>query len=111
VRVLTNTETAAREMLDTKVQQGLMTEADAIRLFNWGFRIALTTLGNWRHRNATPEAIEDAISRRTQAAKMRRATARTQNQKHLAARDLVLAELFNAVWQGMQRDAAVYATR
>jgi hypothetical protein len=110
MRVIENTEAAARRMLAEKVEQGLMTEADAARLFNWGFRIVLQTIGNWRLRKATDEAIADSIMRRKRAAKVRYVQATTQNNRNLGARDLILAQMFETVWQGMQQDAARYKT-
>jgi hypothetical protein len=108
MRVIANTETAARNMLAEKVEQGVMTAADSERLFNWGFRIVLQTIGNWRLRNATDEAIANAILRRKRAAKLHFVQANTQNKRNLGAREMILAQMFEVVWQGMQQDAARY---
>lgn len=108
MRVMARTETAAREMLADKVHQGLMTPQDASRLFNYAFSQVVATLGNWRHRNATNQAIEAAIGRRIRAARTALAQAPTQNKRNLAARDLIVAQMFAAVWKGMQDDVAAY---
>lgn len=111
MRVIANTETSVRNLLQEKVRSGLMTQADADRLFRWGFRIVTETIANWRRREATPEAIAGAISRREQIAKTRYAKSIPGNSRHLAARDLILAQMFDAAWKGMQKDVAAYKIR
>lgn len=111
MRVMARTETAAREMLQLKVQQNVMTQADATRLFRYAFPTVVATIGNWRRHEYTPEAIEQAIALRAEDARLRLRQARVQNQKNLAARDLVVAQMFSAVWQGMQQDVAAYEDR
>lgn len=108
MRVLANAETSAWNLLNEKVAQGQMTERDSVRIFNWGFRTATATIANWRHRSTDTDIIDTAIQRKMQTAKLRIAQARTQNGKNLAARELILAQMFDAVWRGMQKDVAVY---
>lgn len=110
-RVMTNTETAARQMLQDKVNKGVMTQNDATRLFKYAYPTVVATLGNWRQKNATDEAIEQAINRRIRGARLRYAQARVQNNRNLAARDLVVGQMFAAVWKGMQDDVAAYQDR
>lgn len=112
MRALTNTETAVRELLAAKVKQGQMTEADAVRLYNWGFRIALTTIGNLRNRREAGDAvITDFIQRKVHAAKTSIRLAPTLRAQNIGARDLLLAQMYAAVWKGMQQDVAAYQSR
>lgn len=111
MRALANTETAVRELLTTKVKQGQMTEGDAVRLFNWGFRIAVTTIGNLRHRKADDDQINAFIQRKVRDAKTAIRTARTLQAQNLGARDLLLAQMYAVVWTGMQADVAAYQSR
>jgi hypothetical protein len=111
MRVTTRTEAAARQMLQDMVDQGVMTQKDATRLFKYAYSQVVVTLGNWRRRNAKPEAIEEAIGRRIKAARVRVVHAPNQNAKNLAHRDLIVALMFQAVWNGMQEDVAAYSGR
>lgn len=108
MRTLHNAETAVRDLLGEKINKGQMTPQDAERLYRWGFRIALTTIGNFRHRRLSDETIEETIRRKKLVARTALAHAATINAKNLAARELILAEMFGAVWTGMQQDVRAY---
>lgn len=111
MRVTTNTEAAVREMFQEKINQGIMTANDANRLYRYAYSNVLVTISNWRRRNAKPEAIEAAISRRIKAARMAIAQASSQDARARAQRDMVVAQMFAAVWKGMQADVAAYQDR
>jgi hypothetical protein len=111
MRVIAHTEAAARQMLHDRVKQGIMTENDANRLFRYAFPTVLATLGNWRRKEIKDAAIEAAIDRRIRAARLRISYATKQNDRNLAQRDLVVAQMFSAVWHGMQEDVQTYSGR
>lgn len=110
MRVLAHTETAVRDLLAEKVEQGNLTPADANRLFNWGFRIVTQTIGNWRRNEHNADQINEAIQRKHLQAKRALVTAATANARNLACRDLLLAQMFTAAWKGMQQDVNAYKT-
>ena len=111
MRALVHAETAAAELMALKVRQGLLSQKEAQELHGWAFRHALATIGNWRRRNAAPDLITDAIQRRKKAATTRYDLARTWEQRTKLYRDVVLAQMFEVVWMGMQKDNASYAGR
>jgi hypothetical protein len=110
MRALAHSEAAVRELLEAKVRQGQMTERDAVRLFNWGFRTAITVIGNLRTRKADDDQINAFIQRKIRDAKTAIRTARTLQAQNMGAREFLLAQMYAAVWRGMQEDVAAYQT-
>jgi hypothetical protein len=108
MRVTNHTEAAVRELLQTKINQRQITQADAQHMGSEGFRAIAQTLGNWRHREATDKQIADAIQRRMNAAKLHRHQAKTQAAYARALRELVIAQMYEVIWAGMLRDVAAY---
>jgi hypothetical protein len=109
MRVLANTETAVRDLLAEKIAERQVTHAEAVRLYTSGFRNISATIANWRHRNATDEAIQDAIGRRLTAAKLHRSLARTEAARTKALTELTIAQMYEVIWQGIQQDVAAYS--
>ena len=108
MRVTANTDSAVRDLLAEKIAMRQVDHKEAVRLFTTGYRTIAATIANWRHRNATDEAITEAIARRMHAAKLRRAGARTEAARKMALTELTIAQMYEVIWQGMQQDVAAY---
>jgi hypothetical protein len=120
MRVLANTETAVRDLLAEKIAKRQVTHTEAVRLYTTGFRNISATIAKWRHRNATNEAIQECIDRRMTAARQHKTQAsqilhrcgsrdeRAQKVVAKANQELTIAQMYQVIWDGMQRDVAAY---
>jgi hypothetical protein len=108
---MVHTETAVKLRLNQLVEKRILSPADAIRLYRWGYKIALATVSNWRRRTTDNAMIDQAVQRKKQEATLALRQAGTANQKNLANRERILALMCEAVWKGMQEDAAEYTHR
>lgn len=110
-RVLNHAEAAAQSLLARKVEQGLITPEASQRLFNWGFRIVTQTIANMRRAEQSTDMITAAVQRKKQQAVTDFAQAKDQRARRMSYAELVLGQMFEVVWAGMQEDVAAYQTR
>jgi hypothetical protein len=88
-------EQAGRDFLAGKVAEGVITEVAADTLYSLGFELVIRTIADLRRGGMSEQDITNWFARETADA---RATGRRLR--------LVIAQLYEAVWDGMQQDRA-----
>lgn len=101
-------ERAARELLNRKVREGVIDRRNANSLLKEGLPLVRSMLAQWRLDGCSPEWITGKFQEKLTAAKEAQAAATSFVGKHMATGRVVAAEMYLAVWAGMQEDLGQY---
>lgn len=98
------TERAARDFLNRKVREGIIGRRDANQLLKTGLPFVTAMLAQWRREGTSPQWLTDKFLDIRAEAERAKAAARGPIAQRLHQGRVVAAEMYLAVWAGMQAD-------
>ncbi|MBI0296312.1 hypothetical protein JBE04_18035 [Streptomyces sp. PRKS01-29] len=103
-----HSERAARDLLNRKVREGIIDRRNASQVLKVGLPFVRTMLAEWRRDGTSPEWITGKFqSIRAEAVEKHEAETNPLI-KRMALTRVVCAEMYLAVWAGMQADLGQY---
>lgn len=106
--LLTSAKEAARTLLNRKVREGVMSRSEANKFLAVSVPYATKMLGEWRREGRSAEWITDTFQAKRADAERAGLLANNRVLERAAKGRLMSAELFLAVWAGMQEDLGRY---
>jgi hypothetical protein len=97
-------ERAARDLLNRKVREGVMERRTANQLLKVALPFVRAMLAQWRREGASPEWITGEFQSRLTKARQQLGTATTPATQLRAKTTIVAAEMYLAIWTGLQAD-------
>lgn len=97
-------ERAARDLLNRKVREGLMDRANANQVLKMGLPFVRAMIAQWRREGTSPQWLTDKFQAKRAEAEEQLATATTDFAKRRASLGVIAAEMYLAIWAGMQED-------
>lgn len=104
-----HSERAARDLLNRKVREGVIDRRNANQILMTGLPFVRTMLAEWRRDGCSPEWITGKFQGLRAEAEAKYAAADSLLAKRMAMTRVVAAEMYLAVWAGMQADLGQYA--
>jgi hypothetical protein len=101
-----HSERAARDLLNRKVREGVFDRRSANEVLKTGLPFVRTMLAEWRRDGMSPEWITAKFQEKRAEAEADLNTAANFVQQHIALNRMVCAEMYLAVWAGLQADYA-----
>jgi len=105
---LNNIDRAARDLMDRKVQAREIAQYEADNVMAVGVLIARRQIAQWRRDRISEEFLTTKFGEMEARAQLKLDNATNPIAEHSARLDLASAELYAAVWEGMQKDLAEY---
>jgi hypothetical protein len=102
---------AAREVLNTRVREGLISRQLANEILRTGLPLTLKAIADARRHGWPTERANAYFEGKVTDAKARQAAARTRFARQAATATVVAAEVSRAAWAGLQADCARYTDR
>ena len=103
-----HSERAARDLLNRKVREGTIDRRNANQIIKTGLPFVRTMLAEWRRDGCSPEWITSKFQGLRAEAEEKYAAADNLLVKRMAMTRVVAAEMYLAVWAGMQADLGQY---
>lgn len=103
-----HSERAARDLLNLKVREGLIDRPNANQILKVGLPFVRMMLARWRREGTSPQWLTDKFQSKLTEAKEQYAAAGNDFAKHRALLGIVGAEMYLAVWAGLQADLAQF---
>jgi hypothetical protein len=97
-------ERAARDLLNRKVREGVMERRTANQLLKVGLPFVRAMLAQWRREGTSPEWITGEFHSRLTTARQQLDAATTPAAEVRAKTAIVAAEMYLAIWAGLQAD-------
>ncbi|MXM67040.1 hypothetical protein GR925_27325 [Streptomyces sp. HUCO-GS316] len=101
-----HSERAARDLLNKKVRAGEMDRATANQVLRIGLPFVRTMLATWRREGTSPEWLTEKFQAKQTEARKQMDAATTDFARHRATLSIACAEMYSAVWAGLQADLA-----
>jgi hypothetical protein len=101
-------ERAARDLLNRKVREGIVDRRNANEILKTGLPFVQHMLAQWRREGTDPQWITDWFQRKHADSEQQYAAATNPLAQRMALTRVVCAEMYLAVWAGMQADMAAY---
>lgn len=104
------TERAARDLINRKVREGVIDRRTGNDVIRTGLPFVTVMLARWRREGTSPQWITDRFQAELTDAKARAAAAHDDDTyaKRQTAMAVAAAEMYLAVWAGMQADLGQY---
>lgn len=103
-------ERAARDLLNRKVREGLMDRRNANDLLKTGLPFVRAMIAQWRREGTSPQWLTDKFQAKRAEAEQQLATASNEFAKRRANLGIIAAEMYLAIWAGMQEDLGRFTT-
>lgn len=103
-----HSERAARDLLNRKVREGIIDRRNANQIIKTGLPFVRTMLAEWRRDGCSPEWITGKFQSLRAEAVEKHEAASNPLLKRMALTRVVCAEMYLAVWAGMQADLGQY---
>lgn len=103
-----HSERAARDLLNRKVCEGIIDRRNANQIIKTGLPFVRAMLAEWRCDGASPEWITSKFQGLRAEAVEKHAAASNSIAQRMAMTRVVAAEMYLAVWAGMQADLGQY---
>nr|WSX25529.1 hypothetical protein OG690_38245 [Streptomyces tubercidicus] len=97
-------ERTARDLLNRKVREGVMDRRNANELLRLGLPFVRMMLAQWRREGTSPQWLTDKFQAKHAEAESHLAAATNDFAKRRATLEVVAAEMYLAIWAGMQED-------
>ena len=97
-------ERAARDLLNRKVREGVMDRRNANEVLKMGLPFVRVMIAQWRREGTSPQWLTDKFQGKLTEAKRQMETANNEFAKRRATLSIVAAEMYLAVWAGLQED-------
>lgn len=97
-------ERAARDLLNRKIREGVIDRRNANQVVKMGLPFVRAMLATWRKQGTSPQWLTDKFQAKLTEAKTRQAAATGKYAVQSAALAVITAEMYLAIWAGMQED-------
>ena len=97
-------ERAARDLLNRKVREGVMDRRNANQLINTGLPFVRVMIAQWRREGTSPQWLTDKFQSKLTEARKQMDSASNPIAERRAKLGIVAAEMYLAIWAGMQAD-------
>lgn len=97
-------ERAARDLLNRKIREGVMDRRNANELLRLGLPFVRMMLAQWRREGTSPQWLTDKFQAKRTEAEAQLAAATNDFAKRRATLAVAAAEMYLAIWAGMQED-------
>jgi hypothetical protein len=101
-------ERAARDLMNRKVREGIIDRRHANDILKTGLPFVRSMLAQWRREGTDPQWITKKFQAIHAEAQQKHTAAATPTARHMALTPVMCAELYLAVWAGLQADFATY---
>jgi hypothetical protein len=95
---------AARDLLNRKVREGIIDRRNANQVIKTGLPFVRTMLATWRRQGTSPQWLTDKFQAKLTEAKAQQEAATGKYAVQSAALAVITAEMYLAIWAGMQED-------
>lgn len=102
-------ERAARDLLNRKIREGVMDRRNANELLRLGLPFVRMMLAQWRREGTSPQWLTDKFQAKRADAEAQLAAATNDFAERRAILAVVAAEMYLAIWAGMQEDLGQFA--